>query len=158
MSRTRINRGFFNFQQCLNAPNLSLTAYPSERFVRIGNFGFLANRKRAELLPLCFHLVRRHTTATSRITPLRSQKLLAILALPQMRWTAESHRAVHRCRAPTSFSSKGHRCRTSLHFNGLQYGPIPVGRGKPRASEPRAWSCLAEEAGPCELSFTSFAN
>jgi hypothetical protein len=23
MSRTRINRGFFNFQQCLNAPNLS---------------------------------------------------------------------------------------------------------------------------------------
>jgi Putative transposase len=25
-------------------------------FVRIRNFGFLANRKRAELLPLCFHL------------------------------------------------------------------------------------------------------
>src|SRR6266436_198753 len=25
MSRTRINRGFFNFQQCLNAPNLRLT-------------------------------------------------------------------------------------------------------------------------------------
>jgi len=24
--------------------------------VRIGNFGFLANRKRAKLLPLCFHL------------------------------------------------------------------------------------------------------
>jgi hypothetical protein len=24
MSRTRINRGFFNFQQCLNAPNLSM--------------------------------------------------------------------------------------------------------------------------------------
>jgi hypothetical protein len=26
-------------------------------FVRIRNFGFLANRKRAELLPLCFHLL-----------------------------------------------------------------------------------------------------
>ena len=25
-------------------------------FVRIRNFGFLANRKRAKLLPLCFHL------------------------------------------------------------------------------------------------------
>src|SRR5436309_12256898 len=24
MSRARINRGFFNFQQCLNAPNLSV--------------------------------------------------------------------------------------------------------------------------------------
>ncbi len=32
-------------------------------------------------------LVRRHTTAASRITRLRHQKLLAILALPQMRWT-----------------------------------------------------------------------
>ena len=26
-------------------------------FVRIRNFGFLANRKRATLLPLCFHLL-----------------------------------------------------------------------------------------------------
>jgi hypothetical protein len=26
-------------------------------FVRIRNFGFLANRKRAALLPLCFHLL-----------------------------------------------------------------------------------------------------
>ena len=25
MSRTCINRGFFNFQQCLNAPNLSIS-------------------------------------------------------------------------------------------------------------------------------------
>jgi hypothetical protein len=27
-------------------------------FVRIRNFGFLANRRRAPLLPLCFHLFR----------------------------------------------------------------------------------------------------
>jgi hypothetical protein len=26
-------------------------------FVRIGNFGFLANRRRATLLPLCFNLL-----------------------------------------------------------------------------------------------------
>jgi len=26
-------------------------------FVRIRNFGFLANRRRATLLPLCFHLL-----------------------------------------------------------------------------------------------------
>jgi putative transposase len=28
-----------------------------KRFVRIRNFGFLANRRRATLLPLCFHLL-----------------------------------------------------------------------------------------------------
>jgi Putative transposase len=33
-------------------------------FVRIRNFGFLANRKRAKLPPLCFHLLG-HTTAAS---------------------------------------------------------------------------------------------
>ncbi|HTT21327.1 MAG TPA: transposase [Candidatus Sulfotelmatobacter sp.] len=27
-------------------------------FVRIRNFGFLANRRRAELLPLCFRLLQ----------------------------------------------------------------------------------------------------
>jgi hypothetical protein len=43
-----------------------------EGFVRIRNFGFLANRKRATLLPLCFHLLgfaqepqaERHTSST----------------------------------------------------------------------------------------------
>jgi hypothetical protein len=30
-------------------------------FVRIRNFGFLANRRRAKLLPLCFQLLRRST-------------------------------------------------------------------------------------------------
>ncbi|HEX8798179.1 MAG TPA: transposase, partial [Terriglobales bacterium] len=41
-------------------------------FVRIRNFGFLANRKRATLLPLCFHLLgsaqqpqgEQHTSST----------------------------------------------------------------------------------------------
>ena len=34
-------------------------------FVRIRNFGFLANRRRATLLPLCFHLLGSATTAES---------------------------------------------------------------------------------------------
>jgi hypothetical protein len=33
-------------------------------FVRIRNFGFLANRRRAELLPLCFHLLPRSVQQT----------------------------------------------------------------------------------------------
>jgi hypothetical protein len=43
-----------------------------EGFVRIRNFGFLANRKRATLLPLCFHWLgsvqqsqaQQHTSST----------------------------------------------------------------------------------------------
>ena len=46
-------------------------------FVRIRNFGFLANRKRAELLPLCFHLfgatpqpqVESHPSGTKNSSP-----------------------------------------------------------------------------------------
>ena len=40
-------------------------------FVRIRNFGFLANRRRATLLPLCFHLLRssRQTAASPASTP-----------------------------------------------------------------------------------------
>jgi hypothetical protein len=38
-------------------------------FVRIRNFGFLANRRRASLLPLCFQLLRRSTENTPSIAP-----------------------------------------------------------------------------------------
>lgn len=38
-------------------------------FVRIRNFGFLANRRRATLLPLCFQLLRRSTENTPSIAP-----------------------------------------------------------------------------------------
>jgi len=40
-------------------------------FVRIRNFGFLANRRRATLLPLCFHLLRSspQTAASPASTP-----------------------------------------------------------------------------------------
>jgi hypothetical protein len=49
----------------------------SKGFVRIRNFGFLANRKRAKLLPLCFHLfgatpqpqVASHASGTKNSSP-----------------------------------------------------------------------------------------
>jgi predicted RNA-binding Zn-ribbon protein involved in translation (DUF1610 family) len=40
-------------------------------FVRIRNFGFLANRNRAKLLPLCFHLLNSSEckTPSAELTP-----------------------------------------------------------------------------------------
>ena len=38
-------------------------------FVRIRNFGFLANRRRATLLPVCFRLLRRSTENAPLIAP-----------------------------------------------------------------------------------------
>jgi hypothetical protein len=43
---------FSRWRECFSG-KLSI----SKGFVRIRNFGFLANRKRAKLLPLCFHLL-----------------------------------------------------------------------------------------------------
>jgi Putative transposase len=65
-------------------------------FVRIRNFGFLANRKRATLLPLCFQLLF-DTTAASRTTRLFHRRLSRPLALPYMRWTDEGHWKALRC-------------------------------------------------------------
>jgi hypothetical protein len=39
-------------------------------FMRIRNFGFLANRRRASLLPLCFQLLARSTILAARTAPL----------------------------------------------------------------------------------------
>jgi len=38
-------------------------------FVRIRNFGFLANRRRASLLPICFELLRRSTEKAASAAP-----------------------------------------------------------------------------------------
>jgi hypothetical protein len=38
-------------------------------FVRIRNFGFLANRKRAQLLPLCFRLLRSSDSTSAAASP-----------------------------------------------------------------------------------------
>src|SRR5215469_2307764 len=73
-------------------------------FVRIRHFGFLANRRRATTLPLCFQLLG--ATKKSSAHPLP-------LSLPQVRWTDEGYRASHRRRNPTSCSTTGHRFSNS---------------------------------------------
>lgn len=51
------------------APSLLLHLLPPG-FVRIRNFGFLANRNRATLLPLCFRLLNRpEESATPHVSP-----------------------------------------------------------------------------------------
>ena len=68
-------------------------------FVRIRNFGFLANRRRATTLSLCFQL--RY--------PLRFERCLA---LPQMWWAADAgYRKAYSCGDPTPFSAKSGRDR-----------------------------------------------
>ena len=44
-------------------------------FVRIPNFGFLVNRRRATLLPLCFELLRRSTEDAPTIAPSSTTQL-----------------------------------------------------------------------------------
>ena len=65
-----------------------------EGFVRIRNFGFLANRKRATTLPLCFQLLVRGTANRARGLHLRSERSLV---LPQVWWADDGPRKTHRC-------------------------------------------------------------
>jgi hypothetical protein len=44
-------------------------------FVRIRNFGFLANRYRAALLPLCFHLLANSADISARTAPPAADRL-----------------------------------------------------------------------------------
>ena len=79
-------------------------------FVRIRNFGFLANRRRATFLPLCFHLLGSAPQAEQDISSSKTPSDLWLCR--KMRWTDDGHRKTHRCRNPTSFSSHpGHRGR-----------------------------------------------
>jgi hypothetical protein len=68
----------------------------SKGFVRIRNFGFLANRKYATALPLCFSTARRHTTCQARDLHRQSQRSLD---LPQVRWPDAGHRNVYGMRS-----------------------------------------------------------
>jgi hypothetical protein len=80
-------------------------------FLRIRNFGFLANRRRATLLPLCFQLLGTAKRTESRTRPLIRQRLPGPLALSQVWWPDDSRRETHGCRDPTSFPATGHHCR-----------------------------------------------
>jgi len=64
---------------------------------------FLANRSRATLLPLCFHLLG---SAPQTEQTYQAAKPQLIFGYAQMRWTDDGHRKTHRCRNPTSFSSR----------------------------------------------------
>ena len=77
-------------------------------FVRIRNFGFLANRRRATTLPLCFPLLGAAPAAQPQISAPWSVRSLA---LPPMRWAHDSHRTIHGCRNATPLSPPGHGCR-----------------------------------------------
>ena len=81
-------------------------------FVRIRHFGFLANRRRATLLPLCFRLLdavpasrnpNQEASATKELEP--------ALALSPMWRPHGGHRETYRGPAPTPFSTASHRSR-----------------------------------------------
>jgi hypothetical protein len=73
-------------------------------FVQIRHFGFLANRRRSKLLPLCFAALG---TAPSQTEPDTStaQGIAPSLALPQVWWANGSYRTPYRCSNPTPFSA-----------------------------------------------------
>ena len=83
-------------------------------FVRIRHFGFLANRKRATLLPLCFQLFGSAQPPQAEPHASSTARLARSLALPEMRWTDGGHRKAHHCRNSTSFSTSDHRYRMKL--------------------------------------------
>ena len=84
-------------------------------FVRIRNFGFLANRRRATLLPLCFHLLGSAAHTEQDLSG--GKRLKRSLALPRMWWTDAGHREAYCRRDPTSFSPwPGHCCRMKRLF------------------------------------------
>ena len=73
-----------------------------EGFVRIRNFGFLANRRRATTLPLCFQLLGSAAQAKPELTTDHFERCLA---LPQMWWPHAGHRKAYRYGAPAPFSA-----------------------------------------------------
>ena len=80
-------------------------------FVRVRHFGFLANRRRSTLLPLCFAALG---TVPSQIEPATSttQESDPLWLCPQVRRTDGGHRTTHRCSTPTPFSTTvGHYYR-----------------------------------------------
>src|SRR5213078_2261905 len=80
-------------------------------FVRIRHFGFLANRRRSTLLPLCLAALGTVSSQTSARNFHRSG-IATSLALPQVWRTDGAHRTTYRCSTPTPFSTTaGHYCR-----------------------------------------------
>ena len=85
-------------------------------FVRIRNFGFLANRRRALLLPLCAHLLNSVRTNQTSEPAARPSADSYFLDLPHVRWTDARDREAY-CRPdPTPRSAASPRvCRMKPH-------------------------------------------
>jgi hypothetical protein len=82
-------------------------------FVRIQNFGFLANRRRKTLLPLCFHLLGSAHGRRARS-----------LALFQVWWPHEGRRTADGGRNPTPLSAAGHR-RSMNSLSAIRVPRVP---------------------------------
>ena len=86
-------------------------------FVRIRHFGFLANRRRAALLPRCFAALHATPPKNESETSDRSYSAPAV-ALSQVRRTDGRRRTIHSGTTPTPFSTApGHGCMKSLAHN-----------------------------------------
>jgi len=82
-------------------------------FVRIRHFGFLANRRRAALLPRCFAAL--HATPSKNVGNFDRSYSAPAVALSQVRRTHGGRRAIHGGTTPTSFSTApGRRCMKSI--------------------------------------------
>ena len=78
-------------------------------FVRIRHFGFLANRRRSLLLPLCFAALG--TVPAPREPETSPHEFAPSLALPQVWRTDGGHRTTYRSSNPTPFSTTvAHNC------------------------------------------------
>ena len=80
-------------------------------FVRIRHFGFMANRRRATLLPLCFPVLNAAQPSHIRIRGLPCQGTHPALALSQKWLPQGGHRETYACPAPTAFSTLSRRSR-----------------------------------------------
>jgi len=79
-------------------------------FVRIRNFGFLANRQRTKLLPLCLQLLGATPEPLAEEHASPTEDTPDLYRCPKVCRTNEGYRAAHRCRDPASFSTSGDRC------------------------------------------------
>ena len=93
-------------------------------FVRIRNFGFLANRNRASLLPLCFQLLNgsEKMTASASITVYRSDHIHSRTA--PSAWDHACCRTALRRATPASLSTSTRPVRSINHY--LYPRPLPV--------------------------------
>jgi hypothetical protein len=112
--------------------DFSCTCSP-KRFVRIRNFGFLANRRRATSLPLCFQLLPSTVSAADQPRLFSPRWCETTLAPSSMCWPHGGHRTTHSRRNPAPFgTSSSPRCRMRIRRHHECFGCL--GTCSPSAS------------------------